>query len=437
MEPGRIRFIQRCALLCVLAMLAVACGDGGDDAATDEADAPADEADAPTDDPEGGAGQEEVLAAIDDVAERIEAGELSYDSSADTDEAIDALREVIPQPEGYPARSLEVVIGFGEGGGSDSYTRNVGFDASRIMGENIIYSNVPGASGEVALGQMFTRAPDGYTVASAITNQVINDALETQPYSFVDDVAFIIRQQGPTEVYWVTEDSQFETFEDMLDFAVENPGEVTVSGSGIGSDDEFRLLSLGSELDTEFGYVPFDSVGDRISALLGGDIDVLHETGGTVFDVYQDGQIRPLAYGGDIVFEDIDPDIPSVADLGYEVPIGRWRGMVGLPDTDPEILDYLHNIFYAAAQLPSYKEFEEEFFQHVAGGYLNGEEFEEEARREREEVQALAEEFGYDTETVDDVVVEEDEFTTVDSQLASAPRGSVSGTVTYEPTGST
>ncbi|MQB02264.1 MAG: hypothetical protein GEU78_18820, partial [Actinobacteria bacterium] len=150
MKPGRIRLTQRCALLCVLAMLAAACGNGGDDTADETA---ADETDGATEDADDGAGQEEVVAAIDEVAERIEAGELSYDSSADADEAIEALREVIPQPEGYPARPLEVVIGFGEGGGSDNYTRNVGFDASRIMGEDIIYSNVPGASGEVALGQ--------------------------------------------------------------------------------------------------------------------------------------------------------------------------------------------------------------------------------------------------------------------------------------------
>jgi putative tricarboxylic transport membrane protein len=249
---------------------------------------------------------------------------------------------------------------------------------------------------------MFTQAADGYTIASAITNQVINDALGTQPYSFVDDVAFIIRQQGPTEIYWVPTDSEFETFEDMLEFAAENPGQVTVSGSGIGSDDEFRLLALGAELDTEFGYVPFDGVGDRISALLGGDIDVLHETAGTVIDLYEDGQIRPLAYGGDIVFEDIDPEIPSVADLGYPVPIGRWRGMVAPGEVDPAIVDYLHNVFYAAAQLPAYREFEAAFFQDVAGGYLDGEDFRAESLAERDEVAALAEQFGYDTEQLEE-----------------------------------
>lgn len=377
------------AAVWITALLLVGCGGDTEPAAGGD--------DAGATDPAGG-NQEDVLAQIDEVAAQVEAGDLAYDAAADSDETIEALREAIPQPEGYPARPIEVLIGFGEGGGSDSYTRNVGVDAERIMGQRIVYNNMPGASGEVALGQMLTQAPDGHTFASAITNQVINDALETQPYSFVDDVAFIIRQQGPTETYWVREDSEFESFEDMLEFAQENPGQVTVSGSGIGSDDEFRLLALESELDTEFGYVPFDGVGERTTALLSGDIDVLHETAGTVIDLYQDGQIRPLAYGGDIVFEDIDPDVPSVADLGYPVPIGRWRGMVTLPDVDPEIVTYLHNVFYAAAQLPSYTAYAEEFFQDVAGGYLDGEEFKAEAERERDEIRALAEEFDYEPE---------------------------------------
>ena len=287
-----------------------------------------------------------------------------------------------------------MIVGFGEGGGSDQYARNIAIDAARIMGQDIIINNVPGASGEVALGQMFSGPSDGYSVSTVITNQVINDAIGQQPYSFVDDVQFVIRQQGPTEVYWVPTDSQFTDFQSMLDFAVENPGQVTVSGSGPGGDDEFRLLALGSELDTSFNFVPYDGVGGRTTALLSGDIDVLHETAGTMIDLYEDGQIRPLAYGGDIVFDAIDADIPSVADLGYPVPTGRWRGIVVPQEVDPEIADYLHHVFYAAAQLPSYKDYEVEFFQDVAGGYLNSEEFEAAAREEKEELVVLVEEFG-------------------------------------------
>lgn len=333
--------------------------------------------------------QAEAVEAIDAVI--AEAGDLACPVD---DAVIESLREIIPQPDGYPERPVEMLIGFGEGGGSDNYARNIAVDAQRIMGQDIILNNIPGASGEVALGQMFSGPGDGYTISTVITNQVINDAIGSQPYSFVDDVQFIIRQQGPTEVYWVPTDSPFETFQDMLDFAVENPGQVTVSGSGVGSDDEFRLLALGSELDTSFNFVPYDGVGGRTTALLSGDIDVLHETAGTVIDLYNDGQIRPLAYGGDIVFDRIDADIPSVAELGYPVPTGRWRGIVAPQEMTPEVTDYLHDVFYAASQLPCYTAFEEEFFQDVAGGYLNTEEFETASREEREELKVLVEEFG-------------------------------------------
>lgn len=374
-------------VLVAVALSLAACGSGpGGDDAGEAVDASAGSAE-PVE-VLSSSSQQEAVEQIDAVI--AEAGDIQCPVD---DAVIESLQEVIQKPDGYPERPVEMLIGFGEGGGSDNYARNIAIDAQRIMGQEIILNNVPGASGEVALGQMFSGPSDGYTISTVITNQVINDAIGSQPYSFVDDVQFIIRQQGPTEVYWVPTDSQFETFQDMLDYAVENPGQVTVSGSGVGSDDEFRLLALGSELGTSFNFVPYDGVGGRTTALLSGDIDVLHETAGTVIDLYEDGQIRPLAYGGDIVFERIDPEIPSVADLGYPVPTGRWRGIVAPQEIEPEVADYLHDVFYAASQLPCYKQFEEEFFQDVAGGYLNSEEFEQAAREEREELSVLVEEF--------------------------------------------
>ncbi len=378
MEQKRLTRTKVTGLVAAAVLGLAACGagpgGGGESAEPEEAGS--------------GLTQEEAVEEIDQVI--ADAGELTCPVE---DETIAALQEVIPQPGNYPNRPVEMLIGFGEGGGSDNYARNIALGAQKLMGQEIILNNVPGASGEVALGQMFSQPSDGYVISTVITNQVINDAIGSQPYTFVDDVAFIIRQQGPTEVYWVRTDSQFQTFQDMLDFAVENPGEVTVSGSGVGSDDEFRLLALGSELDTSFNFVPYDGVGGRTTALLSGDIDVLHETAGTVIDLYRDGQIRPLAYGGDIVFDRIDPEIPSVAELGYPGPPGRGRGIVADTAVDPAIIDYLHNVFYASSQLACYTEYEEEFFQDVAGGYLNSEEFEEAARAEKEELLVLVEEF--------------------------------------------
>ena len=381
------------ALVAAVGMIVAACG--GSDAPAPAAPAPAPAPGAPAPDAPAGYDRAAVMAAIDEIAARVARGELQYDVTANEDEAIRALREVIPQPAGYPARSVQLLIGFGEGGGSDLYSRNAGRDVERIMGRPLVYNNVPGGSGEVALGQLITSNPDGYTIGSAITNQVIIDALGTQPYSFTESVEFIIRQQGPTETYWVRADSPFQTMEELLEFAKNNPGVIRNSGSGLGGDDEFRQLAIEAALNTQIIFIPFDGVGGRTTALLSGDIDMLHETLATMLDLYKDGQIRPLAYGGTQRLGAFDPDIPSMADLGYDVPVGRWRSMVAPKGTPTEIIEYLHNLFYAASKLPSYIAYAEVALQNNPDFYLGPEDFRAEAIRERDALKVIIEQFGY------------------------------------------
>ncbi len=333
--------------------------------------------------------QAEVVAAIDKVIETFNKGEYNEE------EVIAALQEVIPKPEAYPSRPVEYIVPWGEGGGSDNYARHIGFDAAKIMGQNIIYNNMPGSGGEVGLVYLLTQGPDGYTIYGAAANQTINDALGSQPHSFSTEVDFIIRNQGATEIYWVRADSPFQTMQEALDYAVANPGQLTICGAGAGGDDKFRIGSLSKELGADIIFVPYDGTGERVASLLGGFVDIMHETVGVVIDLYKSGDIRPLAYGGDIVFNELDPDVPSIVGMGYSVPVGRWRGVVTVKGVNPQIIDFLHNCFYAASKLPYYQNYEKKFFQHLPDAYLNSVDFEAFAEDEVERLKALARELGY------------------------------------------
>ncbi len=374
----KITILMFILMLLLPVLLISGCGESQPDAVVDE---PEVEVDWPS--------QAEVAASIDQVIADFNAGTYTED------EVIVALQEVIPKPEGYPARPVEYIVPWGEGGGSDNYARHIGFDAAKIMDQNIIYNNMPGGGGEVGLAYLLTQQPDGYTIYGAIANQTINDALGTQPHAFADDVDFIIRNQGATEIYWVRADSPFNTMQDALDYAVANPGQLTICGAGAGGDDEFRIASLSKELGTDIIYVPYDGTGERVSSLLGGHVDMMHETVGVVIDLYEVGDIRPLAYGGDLVFDELDPDIPSIVGMGYKVPVGRWRGMVTIKGVDPQIVDYLHNCFYAASKLPYYSNYEKEFFQHLPKAYLNSADFAAYAKDEVALLTELAKELGY------------------------------------------
>lgn len=333
--------------------------------------------------------QQEMVQRIDDIIAQVERGELAYDREADEDEVIRALREVIPNPPGYPSRSIEYIVPWGAGGGSDTYARHIGLDAARIMGVDIAYNNMPGGSGSVALAHLESLKPDGYTIYGAVATQAIMEGIGQHPFS--DVVDFIIRNQTGTETWWVRADSPYETWDDFIADARERPGEVRVVAAGGISDDLFRVAHVEQALDLDLIYIGYDGSGERQAALLGGHAEVMVETAGPILPLFEGGEVRPIAYGGPVVFEDIDPDVPSITDLGLEEPVARWRGMVTVKGTDHQIIDYLHNIFYASSRLPFYREYEERFLQHLVPGYMNSEEFREHVINEAEVVRELAE----------------------------------------------
>ncbi|MDQ0339957.1 tripartite-type tricarboxylate transporter receptor subunit TctC [Caldalkalibacillus uzonensis] len=332
--------------------------------------------------------QEEVIAEIDRITDEVNAGNLTLE------EGIEELKAVIPKPEGYPERKIEYVIAWGEGGGSDLYARHIIEDAQKILGVDIIPNNMPGGNGEVGLAYVLSQPADGYTLYGAVATQVVNEALEEQPHSFTEDTDFIIRNQGATEVYWVKADSPFKTFDDVIAAEKENPGSVTMIGGGI--EDEIRLAELNSQLGTEIVNIPSQGSGERVASLLGGHVDILHETTGAVIDLYKDGQIRPILLPNEAFREAFpDEEVQTVEDIGVDITVSRWRGINAPKGLDPEIKQYLHNVFYAASKLPFYKNYHEENFFHLTEGYLNSEDYEDSAKEEVKVIREILEETGY------------------------------------------
>jgi putative tricarboxylic transport membrane protein len=370
--------------LIVVSMVVAACGGGGQPESQNEqpsgssggGDA------APT-----GLSQEEVLAEIDRITAAMNDGSLTEA------EGVAELQAVIPKPDGYPKRNIEYVIGWGEGGGSDRYARGIAREAEKIMGTRIIPNNMPGGAAEVALAYMLSQPADGYTIYGPITSQVINEALGEQPYNFTEDVTFIIRNQGATEVFWVKDDSPFQTWEDVVAFSKANPGKLTITGAGSPGDDELRVAELNEQLGTDMVYIPSQASGERTSSLLGGHIHVLHETAGAVIDLYHDGQIRPVLVPSDVPFEGIDA--PTTKELGLHVSVGRWRGITAPAGLDPEIQRYLHNVFYASSKMPDYLAYEKESYLDVAPGYLNSEDFKAQAEAELVVIKKMLKDLGY------------------------------------------
>src|SRR5687768_9145979 len=83
--------------------------------------------------------------------------------------------------QAWPARPIRVLVGYPPGGSTDVSARIVADAAGRLLGQNTIIDNRPGAAGGIAIEALMRAQPDGYTLIvapdSSLYQPVLNPKL--------------------------------------------------------------------------------------------------------------------------------------------------------------------------------------------------------------------------------------------------------------------
>lgn len=239
-----------------------------------------------------------------------------------------AMAQENPSQEGYVGGDeVTVLMGFKPGGGSDALAQLVQPFLSEELGVNFVNQYQPGAVGAIAWTRLAKQIePDGETISITntpmlMTNYIMNDAI-TYDISELTPIANIVTDPG---VAVVASDSPYQTFEELLDAARENPGTVTVGNSGVGGDDWFTTIMIAKEAGVEFQKVPFQGDGPSWTAAMGGKIDASFNNVGITYPQIEAGNLRPLVVFAEERLPSL-PDVPTAKELGYDVVAGSSRG---------------------------------------------------------------------------------------------------------------
>ena len=270
----------------------------------------------------------------------------------------------------YPSRSIEAVHQYGPGGGTDRFIRAIAGPFEEITGESMVPISVQGGAGIPAVTNFLQRPADGHSLMAISPAQVI---AHVQGRINMDDFMPVSRVQYDQALLWVPADSQFQTAEDFIAHAKENPGSLSVGISGAAGFDEVTVGQWGLETGTEVTTVPFSS-SEMVSNTLGGQVDAMFEEFGPARGLHESGDLRPLVVFSEERLPDL-PDVPTAQELGYDVTLGRWRAFAMQADDDPAQAQALHDIVSQAVETESYQQYEEQSALQYRSELLGPEEF--------------------------------------------------------------
>jgi len=247
-----------------------------------------------------------------------------------------------PATADFPEKDITLIVPWSAGGGTDTIARALAKHGKKHLGVNVNVVNKTGGQGTIGMGATKLARPDGYSVGMITFGLSTYKQMGLSDISYRDYELLQLLNQSSAALS-VKADSQFKTLDDLMKYAKENPGIVTLGHTGAGAAWHLSAASLGVLHDVEFNYIPFDGGAPTRTAMLGGHVSVVATGIDEVKQLSEAGQVRILAVNS-LTRHPAFPDTPTLEEAGYKLdaPVLDWRGLAlpkGVPADRVKILE--------------------------------------------------------------------------------------------------
>ena len=233
----------------------------------------------------------------------------------------------------YPTKPIEVIVPAGAGGDTDLNTRTMAKYLEKELGKTLIITNVNGAGGSTGTKKVIDSKPDGYTVLSYHNSTLISKILGLTDYTYSDFEVAGMGAMDKGNAFVINNKSEFQNVDDLITYAKENPEKVNVA-TEVGSFTHLQLLAFEEATGTKFNIVDVGGASDKITALLGGRIDIIPTQLGLVNSYIESGDFRVLGILSEERLKSA-PDVPTFKEQGIDIVMDKFF-FWGFPKGTPE-----------------------------------------------------------------------------------------------------
>ena len=259
--------------------------------------------------------------------------------------------------QGYPTKTIRLVVPFPAGGPTDIIARMVGQKLTDSMGQAVVIDNRGGSGGNIGADIVAKSAPDGYALLMAIVSHAINPSLYSKlPFDPVKDFSPITRTGAATIIFVASPSIGAKTIKDLIALAKAKPREFNFGSPGSGTPHHLAGELLKTAAGIDLIHIPYKGAAPAVADLLGGQVHTVFVSLPAALPHVKSGKLIGLGITSP-ARSAVAPELPTFAEQGLGgYALENWYGLLAPARTPTDIIVKLNRETVKALQMADVKE---------------------------------------------------------------------------------
>jgi tripartite-type tricarboxylate transporter receptor subunit TctC len=243
--------------------------------------------------------------------------------------------------QAYPTKSINLIVPFGAGGGTDVVARTIAEDLSKALGQSLIVEARPGANGAIGSGVVAKAPADGYTLlfTAQSTYSLNPNLMKELPYDQINDFVPISTIGRSPWMLVVPAKSPHKTVADLIAWGKANPGKLSFGFW------QSSVLVTGTAFEQAAGIqmrkVPYKGAVEATTDLLAERLDVMFTDTNGARPGVEGGTMRILGMAT-AKRSSLFPNTPTLAEQGIPLVSDSMLAVFAPAKTPKPIVEKLN-----------------------------------------------------------------------------------------------
>jgi tripartite-type tricarboxylate transporter receptor subunit TctC len=224
------------------------------------------------------------------------------------------------------APNLNLVVPVPPGGSVDLTARLLGEHLPKLLKQNVVVENKPGASGSIAAAGVARQAGDENTLMLVFDSHVTNPLVYPGLSYTLKDFTPISRLVSFPLVFAVPASLPVNTLQEFIALAKKKPGSMNVSSAGLGTLNHLAAELFKQRTGTHIVHIPYRGGVPALQAVMNDEVQLFMGSWVAIGPHVKSGRIKALAVTSAKRYP-VAPELPTLQEAGVkDFDVSTWIG---------------------------------------------------------------------------------------------------------------